>query len=119
MRNNEKVAGVLIKVIMIIMALVIVGVLSLSAQTGYLVVIEKGNETTIRKSRTQEQLKKVVDLYFPESDINITELMKGSVFFEVRRYDFRFYVEMKKVNKNGKLRRLGRKEIRKIESKLK
>lgn len=85
---------------------------------GYLVVIEFNNETTIRKATSSESLEKIVKTYFPKSDIDIAEFMKGSVYFEIRNYNLRFYVETKKIVK-GKFRKLSKKEIREIETELK
>ena len=95
--------------------LLISRVASNAQNTGYLVVIENGNNTTVRKCRTVEQFEKVVEQYFPKSEIDISEFMKSSVFFEVRRYDFRFYCEMKRVTKKGKFRKLSKKQIKEIE----
>jgi hypothetical protein len=87
-------------------------------EIGYRIVIQIGNNRpVIRKVRTKENLKKVVDLYFPKSDIDISEFMKSSVFFEVRRTEYNFNVETMKINNRGKFRKLSKKEIRQIESK--
>lgn len=85
-------------------------------EIGYRIAIEIGNnKPVIRKVRSKENLKKVVDSYYPKSDIDISEFMKGSVYFEVRRNQRSFHVQTMRVNKKGKFRKLRRKEIRQIE----
>ena len=119
-RKHENIVHWVVIIILAIFVVLISRVETNAQNTGYLVVIDKGlSKSTVRKCRTIEQLEKVVKQYYPKSDINISEFMKGSVFFEVRRYDFIFYVEMKRVNKKGKFRKLSKKEIKQIESGLK
>lgn len=116
--KTDKQVNRLITIVMIIIFIIIAIIINASAQNyGYRIVIEIGNKTPIvREARNTENLKKVVDLYFPKSDIDINEFMKASVYFEIRRYQHIFNVETMRVDKKGKLRKLRRKEIKIIEN---
>ena len=81
----------------------------------YLVVIEFDNNITVRKATDTIQLKTIVLEYYPNSQINVSEMFGSSVYFRIENNNKRFYVEKKRINKRGKLRKLRRKEIREIE----
>jgi hypothetical protein len=88
-------------------------------EIGYRIAIEIGNNRPIiRKVRSKENLKKVIDLYFPKSDIDISEFIGNSTYFEVCRTQYSFHVQTMRINKRGKYRKLRRKEIKQIENKI-
>ena len=84
----------------------------------YLIVIEFDNNITVRKANDTIQLKTIVLEHYPKSKISLTEIMGGSVYFEISNYKKRFYVEKKRITKRGKYRKLRRKQRREIEKQI-
>jgi len=69
---------------------------------GWLVVIETENKTTIKRFTDEADVLRVVSLYFPGLEKNIS----GQKFFEVRTEKVTIYVERKRVveTRRGKLK---------------
>jgi len=115
--KKDKQVNRLITIIMIIFFIIIVIVINASAQvkTGYLVSVDYNYyDMIIHKVRTEKQVNEILLKSFTKYQNDIKEGTKKGVSF-----DMRVYVELKRVTKKGKYKRLKRKEIKEIERKLK
>lgn len=102
-------------VILFILAVVLVAQKSCTAQTGYMVAIEnQTGKIEITKTPNIADVYALASKHIPGNCANFNRELTKSVYYTIENQQTQFYVEVKRITKNGKYRRLSNREFAKL-----
>ena len=85
---------------------------SATQKTGYLVATTGADGVTVQHIADMEHVQQIFRQQFPATCINIAAELRLSPYFEMNTHSRGFYVEIKRVTKNGKYRKISNKQFK-------
>ena len=73
---------------------------------GYWIVVTDGKKNTVIKTENLLEVYTIAETVFPTNCIEFEKELKNAPYFEVNSYSKGIYIEKKRINKNGKYRRI-------------
>ena len=106
-------------ILFIIAVLLLICYSGKAQKTGYLVAVTSHTEgLQITKTRQLTEVYALSEIHFPGNCVDFGQELRHSVYYIIENQHKGFFVEVKKINKKGKYKRLNHKEVKKWQSSL-